>query len=121
MTRAATITPIRPGAESREAEPIGELLASVEISLACLQDRLEDRFGKRKLGRTVNGRFTELWKGIGDVRATYRREVGAFNLQVDRFSKRADHVEALIAEAQDLGLIPKPRPDLQLATGGDDA
>jgi|SRR5579859_3385703 len=117
----ATVTPIRTLPESQETEPIGELIATVEISLACLQDRLEARFGKRKLGRTVNGRLSELWEEIAAVRAAYRREVGAFNLQVERFSKQADRVEALIDQAKGLGLIPKPRPDLQIVTGADDA
>lgn len=106
----ATVTPIRANIDTGQPEPIGELLAWLEISLACLQDRLVQRFGRRTLGRTVCGRLDELREGIYDVRAQYRDDL-------EPLSAQATRIEAMLRE---LGLMEGPRPALTLVKGADD-
>ena len=111
----ATVTPIRAGSDTRPTEPFGELLADVEIALACLEDRLVERFGRRRLGRTVIGRFEELWNGLEHARAAYHREVGVLGLSLDRLEKGMDEVNDLLDQSG-LGLTQASRSSREAAT-----
>lgn len=103
----ATVTRI--GRRPKE-KPVGEMIAIVQLQVAILQGYLEARFGRRRLGRTINGYLADLSAEISEVRAAYRREVDTVNAQVDE-------IESLL---QQRGVLPPRRPTLTLVTGDDD-